>query len=515
MYYFIGGWVWCRLRSGCSITYTSSLQRRTRRAWYGTCRRSILTVRSTRRLPARRYGAEYGGYDSYGTYYDDRVWSHKWLIFDDDNYYYDPWVGAEGVYVEDYHIESALAGVSGGNVSAVGVPAHETAHFLGLPDLYDTDYSSSGIDTWGLMANSWGWDYTGELPPSLSGWSKVELGWINVWELNSTWFNNSDKITTYVDEIHDPWWPYVMKVAFPYTPGEYLLLEYRMALENDRGQPADGLLVWHIDETVENNDDEGYYGDGTFPSSHYQVALIQADGAFDLEQGYSADSGDVFIEGDRLFNSLEAHPSSMGYLGGVGYTSGLAMTVFREGEWLAESWTTSWGDHDNYLMLNISFTNATSTANATIDGSCQDSCGGQGSNGTASCWCDSSCSFWGDCCDDFDDHCDYGSSTASPTPDEDVFCSDDNDCGSDEYCYCSGEEEARRRRKLRANGSKGGSTKSGRSGRKPSSTSAAKKGRHSGNSGGFGGHSSAKTHHHAGKRSLLFTADSCYCVDNA
>mmetsp|Transcript_11773 Transcript_11773/g.19561 ORF Transcript_11773/g.19561 Transcript_11773/m.19561 type:complete len:395 (+) Transcript_11773:103-1287(+) len=98
--------------------------------------------------------------------------------------------------------------------------------------------------------------------------------------------------------------------------------------------------------------------------------------------------------------------------------------------------------------------------------------------------------------------------TESPT----VFCRDDNDCGSDEYCYCSGEEEvARRRRKLRANGSKGGS----KSGRKASSTSTAKKGRHSSNSGGFGGHSSAKTHHRAGKRNLLFTADSCYCVDNS
>ncbi|CAM9402219.1 unnamed protein product, partial [Heterosigma akashiwo] len=104
--------------------------------------------------------------------------------------------------------------------------------------------------------------------------------------------------------------------------------------------------------------------------------------------------------------------------------------------------------------------------------------------------------------------------TESPT----VFCRDDNDCGSDEYCYCSGEEEAaRRRRKLRAAGSKGGGTKSGKSGRKASSSASAavKKGRHSGNRGGFGGHSSAKTHHQAGKRSLLFTADSCYCVDNS
>ena len=83
------------------------------------------------------YAAEFGGTDMYGTHYNHRIWSHKWKISPRFS------SARSGVVVGDYHIASALWGTSGSAIARIGVIAHETGHFLGLPDLYDTD--SSGV----------------------------------------------------------------------------------------------------------------------------------------------------------------------------------------------------------------------------------------------------------------------------------------------------------------------------------------------------------------------------------
>ena len=74
------------------------------------------------------YAAEFGGIDSSGTSRANRIWSHKWAIFATN------WSN-NGVRVFEYHINPSLWSTSGSSIGRIGVVAHETGHFLGLPDL--------------------------------------------------------------------------------------------------------------------------------------------------------------------------------------------------------------------------------------------------------------------------------------------------------------------------------------------------------------------------------------------
>ena len=60
-----------------------------------------------------------------------------------------------------------------------GVFAHEMGHAVfGLPDLYDTDYSSGGLGNWSLMAGG-SWNGTlGNSPAFPDAWSHAQMGYL-------------------------------------------------------------------------------------------------------------------------------------------------------------------------------------------------------------------------------------------------------------------------------------------------------------------------------------------------
>ena len=75
------------------------------------------------------YGAEWGGADSDGTDYTNRIWSHRWSI--------PTWTSAEGVKVSPITSARPCGTPPGQQPGRIGVICHETGHFFGLPDLYD------------------------------------------------------------------------------------------------------------------------------------------------------------------------------------------------------------------------------------------------------------------------------------------------------------------------------------------------------------------------------------------
>jgi hypothetical protein len=71
----------------------------------------------------------------------------------------------------------------------------------------------------------------------------------------------------------------------------------------------EGLLIYHIDDTA-SFDQEGFPGQTGWPENgnHYRVALLQADGEYDLEQFLDSDAGDVFRGGRDGASSLGPGP---------------------------------------------------------------------------------------------------------------------------------------------------------------------------------------------------------------
>ncbi|MDH3647441.1 MAG: M6 family metalloprotease domain-containing protein [Gammaproteobacteria bacterium] len=249
------------------------------------------------------YGAEWGGTDQYGTFYTNRIWSHRWVIQQP------AWTSNEGVVVSDYHISPGVWGTSGSDIGRIGVISHETGHFFGLPDLYDTDGSGSGIGSFGMMANSWGFDGSQWFPPHFSPWSKIDLGWVSPTVISASGSYNLAQAETNAA---------VYRIDNGYPSNEYLLVENRQPVGFDGAMPQGGLVVWHIDDSTGYNT-EGYPGQPGWPGNgnHYRVAVLQADGNYQLEKDTNrGDAGDVYHGGGVTEIGPNTTPNTDAYQNG-------------------------------------------------------------------------------------------------------------------------------------------------------------------------------------------------------
>jgi immune inhibitor A len=211
------------------------------------------------------------------------IWSHKWVLPEEFD--------ADGTKIYAYLTIPEDA--------KLGVAAHELGHLVfGFPDLYDIDYTSEGIGDWCLMAGG-SWNGGGDTPAHPSGWCKAQQGWVEVENVTS------DETLTLQDvktsrRVHRLW-----------TDGgdgqEYFLLENRQQAGFDAGLPGAGLLIWHVDESRETNEDE----------NHYLVALLQADGSRGLELALNRGDGGDPYPGWSANTALtgSSTPASTGYSG--------------------------------------------------------------------------------------------------------------------------------------------------------------------------------------------------------
>ncbi|MCP4569819.1 MAG: M6 family metalloprotease domain-containing protein [FCB group bacterium] len=194
-------------------------------------------------------------------------------------------VAVDGVFIRGYTIQPEET-YHGKDMNAIGVFCHEWGHVLGLPDLYDVDGSSAGIGNWGLMGSG---NYNGSsrLPSHFTAWSKKELGWLTL--------TNVDANMTGVSIPAVEYNPVAYRLKKDGNSGglEYWIVENRQQTASDSGLPAGGLIVYHINDGISCLDNWCNSNDW-----NPRVFVEQADGRYDLQYNNNrGDAGDVFPAG--------------------------------------------------------------------------------------------------------------------------------------------------------------------------------------------------------------------------
>jgi M6 family metalloprotease-like protein len=183
----------------------------------------------------------------------------------------------------------------------LGVYVHELGHDLGIPDLYDRDYSSHGAGDWCTMASG-SWMGEAERPVQMSAWAKIRLGWITPTVISKP--VQGLKVPSSSER------PFALKIPVGEIDSrEYFLVENRRKVGFDAMIPAEGLLVWHIDEAKGDNDDE----------RHKLVDVVEASKVQDLDAVDSFHRPnydvDVFTGGGKNTLDDSTDPSARAYDG--------------------------------------------------------------------------------------------------------------------------------------------------------------------------------------------------------
>lgn len=145
--------------------------------------------------------------------------------------------------IYSYTCTAELKGSQGDTIAPIGPFCHEFSHFLGLPDLYDTNGDNEGLSpalygSLSIMDNGHFLN-NGNTPPYFNSIEREILGLGTIEDLlpDSSYtihpVNETEKI-------------YRIK---SHVEGEYFLLEFRKRAKWDKHIGGEGLVVYHVDKS--------------------------------------------------------------------------------------------------------------------------------------------------------------------------------------------------------------------------------------------------------------------------
>ena len=253
---------------------------------------------------------------------EDRIRSQGWKT----SSLYRSWRSPSmGIRLYGYAVSSAFNSVCDlSDYVDIGVPAHELLHTVGTLDVYDQSTGRiGGLGNFDIMANPRGPGRDASLPGSMSPFSKMLCEWLEPTEIIEDGVYEIRPANQFPEA-------YIISRGFP--SGEYLLLEYRQPKFFDTELYGDGgMLIYHVDNSKKLQNERGFPGQPGWPESgrHYQVALVPADGKYDIEQGINdGDEGDLWLPGMTLGPGSDgSYPNTDSYQGGQIRTTGIEITI--------------------------------------------------------------------------------------------------------------------------------------------------------------------------------------------
>jgi len=191
------------------------------------------------------------------------LWPHSYHLLT-------PYQLTTGKVAFDYQITNM------GNELTLGTFCHENGHMIcDFPDLYDYGYESRGVGSYCLMCA--GGIPDPKNPTHINAYLKYKAGWAT--ELTKITGN----LIASADAAKNSFFMHAK------NPTEYFIIENRFKNGRDASLPDSGLAIWHIDELGDNSNEQ------MTVTSHYECALVQADGKNELEKGINdGDSNDLY-----------------------------------------------------------------------------------------------------------------------------------------------------------------------------------------------------------------------------
>ncbi|MBK7103913.1 MAG: T9SS type A sorting domain-containing protein [Ignavibacteriae bacterium] len=245
--------------------------------------------------------------------------------------------------------ESGFGGTVLLELSINGLIVSNIASYLGLPDLFDAETGKSAIGRFGLMDGQSLFAFGGLFPPEPSAWEKVFLGW----EIPVTFDFDKPSINVVTRLAYALNREHYKIVKIPINSSEYYLIENRQRDANKDGvkvtyktnsviksttfqedidefnnaiidtlngvvldvdefdwaTPGNGILIWHIDEKIIN---ENLSANKINVGKNRGVDLEEADGIQDIGEEFQTIFGDIVIaEGDSSDFWFASNPSKL------------------------------------------------------------------------------------------------------------------------------------------------------------------------------------------------------------
>ncbi|MEM7131252.1 MAG: M6 family metalloprotease domain-containing protein [Chloroflexota bacterium] len=195
----------------------------------------------------------------------------------------DAYMSTDGYLFDNFSFCPDQEGSAPGTIANIGICTHEHGHTIGMPDLYDFTFTTSGVGYFDIMGYGTYGITRGVRPFHFGAYSKAFFGWVEP----TVVLSSTTVIALDAAEVK----PEIIKLVpnGNVNSQEYFLLENRQPLGFDQdwldAGLCGGLLIWHVDLSII----EAYSGHNLVNSprqpngpQHSGIRVVEADGQRNL-----------------------------------------------------------------------------------------------------------------------------------------------------------------------------------------------------------------------------------------